>query len=195
MPASARLYGLGFVLGPFYSLLLNSHAVLHEPLLRYLLSEGANPSLRSPQCHPLTSTALDAAAAFAGIETLKLLIEHGARFDNSTPLHSAASSPARDEDRLPVLEFLLDQGLNINGSDEQVNGPFHQTGTPLNAALSGLGRTARVRFLLERGAQPNERAMQQAGQLRQTMGDELLWLLMEARRPIRPSEPIIAYHA
>lgn len=80
----------------------------------------------------------------------KLLLEHGAKLEYSVPLHTAASSQ-EDEDRISMMAYLLELGVDINGFDDRRG--LYATGTPLHAAIEA-GGIAKVRFLLEQGADP-----------------------------------------
>ena len=129
----------------------------HETLVRWLLAHGADPNLGpppSPQLSALPVTdsgaVLDAAAGAANLEIFSLLLRHGAKLENSLPLHAAAASTSKgDEESLAMMGYLLQLGVDIDGSDESRG--FRALGTPLHYAIRG-GMIERVRFLLMSGS-------------------------------------------
>lgn len=112
---------------------------------------------------------LDMAAEVGTVPIFKLLLQHGAKLENSFPLHAAAIMGPRDAarlsralpseylsivgNRIPMMKYLLNIGVDVNGPDDSGN-PHHRYGNPLHYAIAQ-GPPANVRFLLEHGADPN----------------------------------------
>ena len=132
--------------------------LLHHPsLTRWLLSHGADPNLGpppslQPDASPLfdSGAVLDTAASIATPEVFALLLQHGAKLQNSLPLHAAAASTSKsDGESIPLMEYLLELGVDIDGSDEARG--FTALGTPLQYAVRER-MVQRVEFLLSKGA-------------------------------------------
>lgn len=129
----------------------------HETLTRWLLAHGADPNLGPPlnfqaAALPLTDSGavLDTAASTASPEIFRLLLEHGAKLENSLPLHAAAATSSKsDGESIDMMEYLLQLGVDINGSDESRG--FRALGTPLHYAIRGR-MTERVKFLRAKGS-------------------------------------------
>lgn len=129
----------------------------NEPVTKWLLDHGADPNLGpplSPQPRSSSVTnsgaALNTAAALSSPATIDLLIQYGAKLENSLPLHAAAVSDVKpDGERIPMIAHLLELGVDINGTDEKRG--MSAFGTPLLHAVRW-GRMETVRFLLMRGA-------------------------------------------
>ncbi|KAL9069662.1 MAG: hypothetical protein Q9161_005362 [Pseudevernia consocians] len=129
----------------------------HEELIRWLLAHGADPNLGpplSPQPHVLpvadSGAVLDTAASTASPDIFALLLQHGAKLENSLPLHAAAASTFKaDDESILMMEYLLQLGVDIDGSDE-VRG-IRALGTPLHYAIRGR-MIERVKFLLMKGS-------------------------------------------
>lgn len=133
-----------------------SALVKNESLLKWFLSHGADPNLGpplspQPDSAPLpdSGSALNCAASVATPQVFDLLIRHGAKLANSQPLHMAAASP-EDAGRIPMMEYLLSKGCDVNASDEEARG-FHAVGPPLLYAIRQ-GQAEKVRWLLGHGA-------------------------------------------
>ena len=134
-------------------------------LTAWFLRHGANPNLGPPRTSPNlevlpipnSGVCLYDATASSSKEVVGLLIQAGAKVENSTPLHAAVR---RGEDAIPMLRYLLDlpsgSGININGLADQYD-PF-SVGTPLESVIRHGVRSDSVaiaRFLLENGADPH----------------------------------------
>ena len=90
------------------------------------------------------------AASVSSIVTFDLLIEHGAKGEDSLALHMAAGA-GMDDERIPMMAHLIYLGYDVNATDE-LRGR-RAIGTPLHYAISAKS-LAKVKFLLERGADP-----------------------------------------
>lgn len=129
----------------------------HETLVKWLLSHGADPNLGpplspQPSALPVTNSGavLDTAASTASLEIFGLLLQHGAKLENSLPLHAAAASTSKaDDESLAMMGYLLQLGVDIDGSDEGRG--LRALGTPLHYAIRGR-MIERVRFLLMKGS-------------------------------------------
>jgi hypothetical protein len=97
---------------------------------------------------------LNSAALKGNIALVNLLIERGAKLENSHALHDAAATDqVGDSEGIPMLDHLLALGLDIDGTDEARR--FYGLGTPLHYAVS-FDKIERARFLLEKGADPKK---------------------------------------
>lgn len=130
--------------------------VRYPKLIALFLSYGADanaPGLRrfSP---------LDLAALHGLLETVKLLVDHGAKIEAiSAALHAAAKGDATD--RIPVMEFLIKEGADINGLAADSTGPSEarrsgKKGRPLHSVAKWDNEEAKA-WLLEHGAKPEAR--------------------------------------
>ena len=134
-------------------------------LTTWFLLRGANPNLGPPRIGfgleatpvPDSGVCLYEAAASSNTEVVELLIQAGAKVENSTPLHAAVR---RGEDAIPMLRYLLalpsGKGTDINGLAD-AHDPF-SVGTPLESVIRHGLRSDSVtiaRFLLENGADPH----------------------------------------
>jgi ankyrin repeat protein len=146
-------------------LILNDRAAFwHEDLVRWLLDHGAEPNLGEPpywehapvdsRANPKSGDSLNSAAACSSIEILDLLLEYGGNLEYSVALHKAASSCKEDAERIPMMEHLLELGMDINGLDDMRG--LRGSGTPLHHAAL-VGATARAKFLVEHGADPHKK--------------------------------------
>ncbi|KAL8788504.1 MAG: hypothetical protein Q9195_007281 [Heterodermia aff. obscurata] len=134
-------------------------------LVTWFLHHGADPNLGPPRigCNseatpiPNSGVCLYEAAASSTTEVVELLIQAGAKVENSTPLHAAVR---RGQDAIPMLRYLLNlplgHGIDINGLPDQCD-PF-SVGTPLESVIRHGVRSDSVaiaRFLLDNGADPH----------------------------------------
>lgn len=81
-----------------------------------------------------------------------MLLESGATRTNSVALHAAAGA-GKDDERIPMMAHLIELGYDVNATDE-VRG-YSAVGTPLQCAIMAKS-PAKVRFLLEKGADPRK---------------------------------------
>ncbi|CAJ2512138.1 Uu.00g077630.m01.CDS01 [Anthostomella pinea] len=128
-------------------------AVNNSPLLKWLLDKGADPNAVSLHNH----TVLSSAANSATPAEIDLLLAHGAKLQGSNALHSAVrrgSTPS--EERLEMMQYLLDLGIDINALEAlHVKPPKPRgRGSALHVAVSA-GKAGRVKWLLEHGADVN----------------------------------------
>lgn len=157
-----------------------------EPVTKWLLDHGADPNLGpplDPQPRSLSVTdsgaALNTAATMSSPAVIDLLIQHGAKLENSLPLHAAATADVKpDGERIPMMAHLLQLGVDINGTDESRG--MAAFGTPLHHAVRW-ARMDAVRFLLMKGADVRVKVLR--GELtaldlaRQTGKEELIALV------------------
>lgn len=95
-----------------------------------------------------SGTCLNVAASKSSAVVFDMLLNHGAKRENSIPLHMAAGAGVNGE-RIPMMAHLVELGFDVNGSDE-VRGPY-AIGTPLQYAIRA-GSVEKVKFLLKKGA-------------------------------------------
>jgi hypothetical protein len=95
---------------------------------------------------PNSGTILQSAAEVGNVESLNLLIEHGAVLSNATAMHSAVNGGSVD-----MIARLLELGANVEEKDTLMTMGHDRYGTPLLRAVAK-GKVDAVRFLLENGA-------------------------------------------
>ena len=134
-----------------------SALVKNEVLLKWFLAHGADPNLGPPPSPqpdsipiPNSGSALNCAASVATPKVFELLLQHGATLEDSQPLHMAAASQ-EDAERIPMMEYLVGKGVDVNASDEARG--FQAVGPPLLYAVRQ-GQLEKVRWLLGHGADP-----------------------------------------
>ena len=96
---------------------------------------------------PDSGMALQCAAAWSTIGSLDLLLEHGAKLENSFPLHAAAGMNC---ERIQMMAHLIKLGVDVNSCDfARVRSQY---GTPLHCAViaRNIGNVK-----LENGANPH----------------------------------------
>ena len=133
-------------------------SVMHnEEIVRLLLAHGADPSIAPPYSSqydlrtPWPKKPLNCAAR-KSTELFDLLIAHGAKLEESLPLHGAVWGDADDGgERIPMMKHILELGVDINQLDEVRS--MRARGTALHHAVI-LKRTKTVEFLLDNGADP-----------------------------------------
>ncbi|CAF9936916.1 MAG: hypothetical protein HETSPECPRED_010498 [Heterodermia speciosa] len=132
--------------------LLRSH-VQHPQLIALFLNHGANPNSSGPRGFG----PMDIAALHAPLETVKLLVDHGAAIGpSSAALHAAAQG--KTSDRIAVMAFLVERGADVNGLAMDYPAPSEalrsgRKGTPLHTATKWAYEEAKT-WLLEHGADP-----------------------------------------
>lgn len=117
-------------------------------IVRILLEEGANINAK----HEEGGTALIFAAAEGHAGTVLALLNKGATVhainnDGFTALNAAAGVGLTGEERIDIVQLLLDNGAEVNAKDD-----FGET-TLMRAAIAD--RPDTVRFLLDNGADVN----------------------------------------
>ncbi len=135
--------------------LLRSH-VSHPDLVSFFISHGADPKVPTAR----GSYPLDVAALRAPLESVKLLLAHGAPLGpGSRTLNAAAQCAVPD--RIPVMAYLLEHGADINGLAADIPAPSEaqrsgRKGTPLHTAAKWGNEEAKA-WLLEHGADAEAR--------------------------------------
>ncbi|KAF2277837.1 ankyrin [Westerdykella ornata] len=172
-----------------------------EPCVRYLLERGANPNLGPPSIkngplyliHPIPNSgwALNAAAAFSTPEIFALLLSYGADISNAIPLHYAVRTSPKEVpgSRIPMLEYLVGLGLDINAMDDADDG-LGQHGTPLQHAVTWR-RVEEAKWLLDRGADPDKKnpwGISARDQVKRLPPSHELAILLSTSQTERPSE-------
>ncbi|KAH8690660.1 ankyrin repeat-containing domain protein [Talaromyces proteolyticus] len=108
-----------------------------EICVRWFLEHGADPNQQNDK----GMTPLATAALRPSINILELLIIHGAKLDPQALLNAISR---RGNGGVPVMRYLIDQGIDINA-------PSRQYCSPLHYAVSVAG-VDRVQILLDKGA-------------------------------------------
>ncbi|CAO2658406.1 Nn.00g061290.m01.CDS01 [Neocucurbitaria sp. VM-36] len=144
-----------------------------EACIRYLLERGANPKLGPPmitqgpisQIRPISNSGwiLNRAATSCTPETFALLLSYGADISNAIPLHYAAGHGPLPHNlpsssRIPMLEYLVGLGLDVNSLDDAITIGVDgrgRIGTPLHYAVRW-GRVEEAKWLLAKGADPDK---------------------------------------
>ncbi|KAM0437814.1 hypothetical protein ACHAPT_002179 [Fusarium lateritium] len=160
----------------FYGATLLPRVVTDDGLLDWFLANGADPNLGAQRDNrdrygaPDTDScvALDTAASRGSVESVRKLLNAGARMENGSPLYVAAGAcPANttpyaspvtpskelDEARIPIMALLVEQGADVNGKFQS----RHMTAQyPIvNAVIASA--VERVKWLLSQGADPSLR--------------------------------------
>ena len=115
---------------------------------RLLLEEGAIQPFSRPENN--SGAALELAAWVCDLAILELLLEHGAKLENSLALHRAMMRNSKD--RIVFAERILSHGADINRVGYLSPLPL-QGGTAL-AVAARVGTLDQIRWLLEHGADP-----------------------------------------
>lgn len=160
----------------FYGATLLPSVVTDDSLVDWFLTHGADPNLgvqrdnqdRFGEPETDSCAALETAASRGSVESVRKLLDAGARMENGSPLYFAAGArppntnphtspvtPSKDFDeaRIPIMALLIEKGADVNGKLQS----RHMTAQyPIvNAVLAGA--VERVRWLLSQGADPNLR--------------------------------------
>ncbi|KAI8663387.1 hypothetical protein NCS57_00939500 [Fusarium keratoplasticum] len=160
----------------FYGATLLPRVVTDDSLVEWFLTHGADPNLgvqrdnRDRFGGPETDScaALEIASSRGSVESVRKLLDAGARMENGSPMYFAAGAcppntnphaspvtPSKDFDeaRIPIMALLIEKGADVNGKLQS----RHMTAQyPIvNAVLAGA--VERVRWLLSQGADPNLR--------------------------------------
>ncbi|CAI7679014.1 unnamed protein product [Penicillium pancosmium] len=154
-------------------------ATNNTALLRWFLTHGANPNFgirrlgtsngATDQLSYESCAALESASAKGDIEAVQMLFDAGAEIRYGYPLHYAAGA-------LPVpVPLLLERGADVNQKGETELVAHH----PIMYAVMA-GAVQRVRWLLERGADPEARgSWGSAVETAFVMGSEEMKAVME----------------
>lgn len=124
-------------------------------MTEWFLSHGADPNRR---CYEHTDrTPLSIAFKEAPFTTIQLLLDHGASLKHGQVMQYAAMREL--DDRLEVLQYLLDRGHSVNDimyqncGDEYYFHMYSGIGAPLHYA-AGRGLLDSVKLLVQHGASP-----------------------------------------
>ena len=124
-------------------------AIINAALIEELLNQGLSVDTRNTNRFN-KDTLLYFAVRNGAKETVKLLLERGATVDaKSSTLGKTALFQAAFDGRVDLAEILVGKGGNVNALDMFSN-------NALREAILGK-RTKTVSFLLEKGANPNQR--------------------------------------
>jgi ankyrin repeat protein len=176
-------------------------ATNNTALLRWFLTHGANPNFgirrlgtsngATDQLSYESCAALESASAKGDIEAVQMLFDAGAEIRYGYPLHYAAgalpvpvpvgggSGPGSElfgpDRRIPIMQLLLERGADVNQKGETELVAHH----PIMYAVMA-GAVQRVRWLLERGADPEARgSWGSAVETAFVMGSEEMKAVME----------------
>ncbi|KAI8632834.1 ankyrin repeat-containing domain protein [Xylariaceae sp. FL1651] len=150
------------------------HCIDNEDITRFLLEHGADPDLapfqdtrRMPWDYRATppmdrecGLALDRAVKEGSLEVVSMLLDYGANINFARPLHSLIDrrwqgKPYVENDWRPLLELLLQHGVNVNANTRY-------RGTPVLCAVSHKMWDI-AKLLLEHGADPRVKNRIQGG--------------------------------
>ncbi|KAJ5643423.1 ankyrin [Penicillium longicatenatum] len=115
---------------------------------RLYFEEGAIQPFSRPEHN--SGAALELAAWKCDMEILDILLEHGAKLENSFALHRAMMR--NPDEQIHLAERLLSYGADVN-TIGYLAPPILQGGTPLSVAARACA-VDQVRWLLEHGADP-----------------------------------------
>lgn len=97
--------------------------------------------------------ALDYAAAGSTIQVIDLLLNHGAKIENSQALHAATESCRSDTEVIPIMEHMIELGCDVNALRPTYSGRTFDT--PLSRAFR-VQAIERARYLINHGADPRK---------------------------------------
>jgi ankyrin repeat protein len=134
----------------------------------YLLEQGANPNLgpgtgggigtsRLFELVSNSGTVLQNAARRGNVESLDLLLAHGAVLSNASVLHAAVEGESQE-----MMSHLLSLGVDVDQTDSYWTMGFPPYVTPLLRAILK-GKVDAVRFLLDNGASTMKRTTEYHG--------------------------------
>ncbi|KAK5741288.1 hypothetical protein LTR17_003994 [Elasticomyces elasticus] len=127
-------------------------AIGNDEQLRWLLDHGADPNVA---CARTNDVPLSRAARRGNIQTVDLLLRHGAVLKDSNALHAAASQKGSDDEGIPMMQHLVNHSIDVNALEvRHTKRTGHNNGilgTALHSAIRA-DKPARVRWLLEHGA-------------------------------------------
>ena len=125
---------------------LSSHDVIS-----FLIEQGADPSYIGDDNE--TSLQIACKSAFYDLETIQLLVEHGAPINEkkescgNSPLGNATLFDLSDE----VVEYLVEQGADIQAEDIEGNTPL------LRLCYKADARSSTIEYLIGKGADLNHK--------------------------------------
>ena len=152
---NARHKGLGSSMGT-----TTLSSAVDKRLIRWLLEHKADPSIPDED----DATPIVYAAANFTPDVVELMITYGGDLQKSDAFVAATCGASG----IPMMKFLLGKGCDINAYDHQFNPEFQKRTfgkrksrfdrvlTPLQWTISSVSLD-RMRFLLEKGADPNAR--------------------------------------
>ena len=112
------------------------------------------PQPRSPRrSAPRTLHSPRKAIAVGNLTVIGMLLDHGARLEFASPLHTALRKLKKWEETKQVLELLLLRGANIEQCEEELVDAVVYATKPLALAIK-LERWEAAEYLLKKGAQP-----------------------------------------
>ncbi|KAI1847456.1 hypothetical protein JX265_013977 [Neoarthrinium moseri] len=143
-------------------------------ITQFLLNHGADPNIgrfdprveaawtqsdvtlllgKMPPLDRTSGDALTKAIAVGNLTVIGMLLDHGARLEFASPLHTALRKLKKWEETKQVLELLLLRGANIEQCEEELVDAVVYATKPLALAIK-LERWEAAEYLLKKGAQP-----------------------------------------
>lgn len=156
-----------------YGATLLTRVLNNAPLLQWFLAHGADPNIgeqkyyrdRNGDSDTDSCLALERVSGDGNLEVARILLDASAKIQNGSPLYFAAGAcpqgmnphvgrvtPSKEFDvsRIPVMAFLVEHGADIN---EALKARYMTAKYPIVNAVM-VGAVERVKWLLERGADP-----------------------------------------
>jgi hypothetical protein len=124
---------------------------------------------------PTSGSILQSAVASGNLESVDLLIAHGAVLSRASSMHVAVESGSLD-----MMTHLLELGADIEQLDSLTTMGHECHGTPLLRAIAK-GKTDAVRFLLENGASTTTRGRNGETPMKMVRED---WVADEIRKMV-----------